>query len=319
MKLRCLVFLLTVTLSPAFAVPDIYCRDKVEVGDVFSVALYPSEGLSNVNLSLVSAKDSSRIPGKLFSARISENLAVAVALIGIPSTVNTGEYALVVQGLYEDNAFSLRRTVFVESRRFLKEDIPLNQSMTDLRAGDDPRKEEEAKHLSALLLQFDPAAAYHSGAFSYPLKEPARESSWFGDRRTYLYVDGGKAGSVHSGIDYAVPVGTPVLACGAGRVIFAGMRILSGNTVVLEHLPGVYSLYYHMDSISIKQGDVVGAGEEIGKSGMTGLVTGPHLHWEIRVGGVAVEPKAFLDRALIDKGWFLGKIYENLPVLMEGR
>jgi murein DD-endopeptidase MepM/ murein hydrolase activator NlpD len=68
-------------------------------------------------------------------------------------------------------------------------------------------------------------------------------------------------------------------------------RIVTGNTVVIEHLPGVFSLYYHLDSIGVDEGDVVEQGERIGTVGMTGLATGPHLHWEIRVGGVPVAPE----------------------------
>ena len=78
-------------------------------------------------------------------------------------------------------------------------------------------------------------------------------------------------------------------------------RVLTGLTVVMEHLPGVYSLYYHMDSIRVEQGQMVEAGMVIGTVGSTGLVTGPHLHWEIRAGGIAVNPDTFIEKPIIDK------------------
>jgi murein DD-endopeptidase MepM/ murein hydrolase activator NlpD len=73
----------------------------------------------------------------------------------------------------------------------------------------------------------------------------------------------------------------------------AEARIVTGNTVILEHLPGVYSIYMHMDSMAVFVGQVVPRGAPIGSSGMTGLSTGPHLHWELRVCGVPCDPEAF--------------------------
>ena len=138
-----------------------------------------------------------------------------------------------------------------------------------------------------------------------------RETSFFGDRRTYLYSDGGKAGAVHHGIDYATPRGTPVHASGAGRVAMAKNRIMTGHTIVLEHLPGVFSLYYHLDGISVREGEMVEAGRKIGESGATGLITGPHLHWEVRAAGNAVEPKILLARPLLDKKALFSMMDDN--------
>jgi murein DD-endopeptidase MepM/ murein hydrolase activator NlpD len=70
----------------------------------------------------------------------------------------------------------------------------------------------------------------------------------------------------------------------------------------------VYSLYYHLDSIQVVQGDPVSAGDLLGKSGSTGLAIGPHLHWEIRVSGENADPDAFLARAVLDKDAILGKL-----------
>ena len=71
-------------------------------------------------------------------------------------------------------------------------------------------------------------------------------------------------------------------------------RISTGWSIVIEHLPGVYSLYYHMDSLTVEKGDMVKQGTLIGYSGATGLATGPHLHWEVRVNGNAVNPDFFV-------------------------
>jgi murein DD-endopeptidase MepM/ murein hydrolase activator NlpD len=109
-------------------------------------------------------------------------------------------------------------------------------------------------------------------------------------------------------VDIGVPTGTEVHASAAGKVALARYRIVTGNTVVLEHLPGVFSLYYHMDSIAVSEGSVVQAGGVLGESGSTGLATGPHLHWEIRVSTENTDPDFFLSRPVLDKNDIINKI-----------
>jgi murein DD-endopeptidase MepM/ murein hydrolase activator NlpD len=101
------------------------------------------------------------------------------------------------------------------------------------------------------------------------------------------------------GLDLAAPVGTPVYSSGDGIVRMARNRIVTGETVVIEHLPGVYSLYYHLDEISVEEGEEIAVGAMIGTVGSTGLATGPHLHWEIRVAGVPVSPEDATKQALL--------------------
>jgi murein DD-endopeptidase MepM/ murein hydrolase activator NlpD len=97
-----------------------------------------------------------------------------------------------------------------------------------------------------------------------------------------------------------------VLACAPGRVVFAGDRIVTGNTIVLEHLPSLFSIYMHLSAISVAEGDLLAAGELLGRVGSTGLSTGPHLHWELRVGPQSVNPEYWLSRPILDKTWLSG-------------
>jgi murein DD-endopeptidase MepM/ murein hydrolase activator NlpD len=124
----------------------------------------------------------------------------------------------------------------------------------------------------------------------------------------YKYSNGSSDTSIHAGIDFGVPKGTAVSACGPGKVVLARNRIVTGNSVIIEHLPGVYSLYYHLDKINATEGAMVTAGELIGQSGATGLATGPHLHWEIRVSGENADPDAFIARPILDKSAILSKL-----------
>ena len=90
-----------------------------------------------------------------------------------------------------------------------------------------------------------------------------------------------------------------VAAAGGGKVAMARERIVTGFTVVVEHLPGVYSLYYHLDGLAVREGQRVSAGDPIGTVGSTGLATGPHLHWEVRAAGVAVDPDVLVAGPLV--------------------
>jgi murein DD-endopeptidase MepM/ murein hydrolase activator NlpD len=190
----------------------------------------------------------------------------------------------------EDMTFTL--PVTVKKKDFDSETIPLNETNTAIRTDTSPARLSQIDTLNAILETRDAGAVYHQGAF-VPPTTAARRTSGFGDRRVYVYSSGRKATSEHYGIDYGVPTGTPVTACGAGKVVLAENRISTGWSVVIEHLPGLYSLYYHMDSLEVKVNQMVKAGDEIGKSGATGLATGPHLHWEIRLNTVAVNPDFF--------------------------
>lgn len=105
----------------------------------------------------------------------------------------------------------------------------------------------------------------------------------------------GKAGSAHAGVDFACDEGTPVYASNAGRVIFSGELQMSGNTIVIEHGNGVQTKYLHMSSRDVKEGDMVEQLQQIGAVGMTGLATGPHLHFEVDISGSCVSPWPLLD------------------------
>ena len=246
---------------------------------------------------------------RAFPVTLTRDIRVAVALLGAPSTLSEGAYE--VRLMDGDGGVEARQELLIGDREFIRETIALNQSLTELRADPDPRKTEEALELIALVAQVNPGAVYSDGSFDLPVQEEFRESSFFGDRRTFAYADGANANAIHYGLDLAAPTGTPVYAAAPGRVAFVGDRIVTGGSVVIEHLPGVYGLYYHLNSVDVNAEDIVTRGEPIGTVGATGLATGPHLHWEIRVAGVPVEPKELLDNALLDRATIYRDIFES--------
>lgn len=142
-------------------------------------------------------------------------------------------------------------------------------------------------------------AAFAAGAPQPLWKGPFRmpiegyHSAGFGSARRY--APGGPV-SYHTGLDLAVPQGTPVHATNDGIVVVAGAYPIKGGLVVIDHGGGVFSMYFHQSKILATVGQHVQTGDVVGLSGTTGLSTGPHLHWEMRVDGVPTNPLAFVDR-----------------------
>jgi murein DD-endopeptidase MepM/ murein hydrolase activator NlpD len=122
----------------------------------------------------------------------------------------------------------------------------------------------------------------------------------FADSRTYLYKGKEVDKQVHLGFDLAVTAQVPILAAHNGTVVHAGDLGIYGNCVILDHGLGVQSLYGHLSSIGVKVGDSVNKGQTLGRSGMTGLAGGDHLHFTMLVGGQQVNPVDWWSKQWID-------------------
>ena len=131
-----------------------------------------------------------------------------------------------------------------------------------------------------------------SGPFVWPWE--GYITSAFGSRRTY----GGAVQSFHTGLDIDGETGDAIVACADGTVALAETLQVRGNAVVIDHGAGILSGYFHLSQIDVQPGQFVHAGEQIGLMGTTGLSTGSHLHWELRVDGVATDPRPWVDQAL---------------------
>jgi murein DD-endopeptidase MepM/ murein hydrolase activator NlpD len=230
-------------------------------------------------------------------------LSFLAALLTVPSTVAQGAAVLRLEGA---EGLIVETPLAIADRKFVFEVIELNSALTELRTEPDPQKTAESNRLQAILGRVG-NELHCAGLFSPPVTS-TRRTSFFGDRRVFQYSNGKSDTSIHAGVDFGVPTGTQVTACGAGRVVLAAPRIVTGNSVVIEHLPGVYSLYYHLNAIEVKEGSMVEAGTRLGLSGATGLATGPHLHWELRVNGENTDPDAWTARPILDKDAILSKI-----------
>lgn len=141
-----------------------------------------------------------------------------------------------------------------------------------------------------------PAGAAAHRPVAHPVAHPssgaavAHRSSGFGWRSDPFHGER----KFHSGVDLSAPMGTPIAAARAGTVIHAGPAGGYGNLVIVDHGNGITSRYAHCSAIDVQKGDPVAAGQPIARVGSTGRSTGPHLHFEVRNGGTAIDPESWL-------------------------
>jgi murein DD-endopeptidase MepM/ murein hydrolase activator NlpD len=153
-------------------------------------------------------------------------------------------------------------------------------------------EEQSSRELENIIqgLQNPNAKSQGTGKFAWPLPGYHRITSPFGWRmHPILHVN-----KLHTGEDIAGPVGTPIVAADSGTVIFRGYMNGYGNVIVIDHGGGLSTLYAHMSAFSVAKGAKVNKGDRIGKVGMTGWTTGPHLHFEVRKNGTPVNPTAYV-------------------------
>ena len=149
--------------------------------------------------------------------------------------------------------------------------------------------ERESAYTKEVVSRYSPEQLWEPGGFVRPV--PGRITSPFGQQRTYS--TGGS--SSHIGVDLKAADGDPVVATARGRVVIAQEMIVRGGFVCIDHGRGLFSLYNHLSRLDVAEGQVVEAGERIGLAGSTGVVTGPHLHFEVRLTTWAVDPLALIE------------------------
>src|ERR1051326_913486 len=211
------------------------------------------------------------------------------ALVGIDLDVKPGRHVVTIEadGTQAVHLLDVRAKQF-PSRRLTVDEAFVNppESMRE-------RIARDAKTLAAVWASPAPDRLW-TAPFVRPVPQPA--NSRFGTRSIY----NGAARSIHGGADFLRPSGTPVRAPSAGRVAIAHDLYFTGNTVVIDHGLGLFSMLAHLSAIDVHEGDSVAAGEIVGRVGATGRVTGPHLHWAVRASGARVDPLAVL--ALLGTG-----------------
>jgi hypothetical protein len=208
-----------------------------------------------------------------------------VAVVGIPLEALPGVHTLQVR----HGATALPPVSFtVQGKDYAVQHITLkNRRMVDPTAADLQRIAREKTRLEAVFARWSDAAP---GDLTMQQPVSGDFSSPFGLRRFF----NDQPRKPHSGLDIAAPQGTPVHAPMAARVIDTGNYFFNGNTVFLDHGQGLITMYCHLERIAVTPGEQVARGTVIGTVGMTGRVTGPHLHWSVSLNRIMVDPMLLL-------------------------
>lgn len=209
------------------------------------------------------------------------------AVVGIPLETQPGQHTIKVkdpkhQQYIQELPFTVHDKKYPEEWLTIKQQRYVTPDKQQL-----ARISEESARLKAAYAKFDPIPLD-----TIDMEAPAkgRFSSPFGLKRFFNK----QPRNPHSGLDIAAKAGTPVHAALGGKVIVTGNFYFNGNTVVIDHGQGLKSVYCHLQEMTTTPGSKLQQGDLIGKVGMTGRVTGPHLHWTVILNNTKVDPKAFL-------------------------
>jgi murein DD-endopeptidase MepM/ murein hydrolase activator NlpD len=208
------------------------------------------------------------------------------ALAGIHALTSAGGYPLLLEAVEAESGdrLTMQETFTVTRAGFGTYNIVVSQDRQGLLDAD--LAEAERQKVNAVYAGVSGERLWN-GTFGLPLAGELRVTASFGQRRSY---NGGPVSSYHSGQDLGADTGVPVLAPITATVVLAEPLDVRGNAVILDHGLGVFTGFWHLSRVDVTVGQTVGRGEIVGLVGNTGLSTGPHLHWEMRVLGVPVDP-----------------------------
>ena len=206
------------------------------------------------------------------------------SLLGIDLGTKAGSYVVSFEGLSGGHtATNATTTITIRSRVFGTRVLSVDDAFVNPPGPLIARITNEAAELEGLWTQSAPSRLWSDG-FTRPVPGPANGA--FGTRSIF----NGLPRQPHGGADILSPAGTPVHAPNSGRVVLARDLYFTGNTVVIDHGLGIFSLLAHFSMVDVHEGDTVTRGDGIGEVGATGRVTGPHLHWAVRMNGARVDP-----------------------------
>lgn len=213
------------------------------------------------------------------------------AVVGFPPDAQPAAVPLVVAGTDRaGNRADWQGTLQVVLGEFPRAELDVSAELLPL-LGPDVRAEEDAR-LAATYAKVTQPRLWE-GPFAMPVQGPIVTE--FGEVRSY---NGGPYGGHHGGVDFAAPPDRPVLAPNRGRVALVDEARLRGKLVILDHGLGVFTTYAHLSTIDVQVGQVVERSQPFAMEGSTGLSTGPHLHWEMWVGGANVDPIEWTERTV---------------------
>ena len=242
-------------------------------------------GVATVNLGS-SFKDTSKVFFKKNRVLTKSDKNEWLALIGLPLKIKAGQHKI---SIIDTNGKKTYKTFFVKNKDYETRHITIsNKRMVSPTKKDIERHYKEKPLMVAALKTWSERKNTQTNFIS-PVE--GRFSSIFGLKRIYNKQ---KRIRRHTGLDIAAPQGTKIISPAKGRVIRTGAYFFTGNTVFVDHGQGLITMYCHLNKTHVKAGQELAQGENIGTIGMTGRVSGPHLHWVVSLNNTKVDPKLFI-------------------------
>ncbi len=228
-----------------------------------------------------------------FQARGSGQIGHYLGLLGIDMEEKPGTHELAIEINYPDHPRHLSYHVLVLKEKFPTQHLKLPKDKVDLSEQDLARVKVEQEQVRLALSGASPQRLW-SGSFIEPVH--GHISGAFGRAR----IINGQPRNPHNGEDVAAPLGTDVLAMNDGVVRLTADHFFSGKGVFLDHGLGLYSMYFHLSEVLVKDGETVKRGGVVGKVGASGRASGPHLHLGVKINGARVDPYALIKLPLGD-------------------
>jgi murein DD-endopeptidase MepM/ murein hydrolase activator NlpD len=205
--------------------------------------------------------------------------------VGVDLDSRPGEHAVDVTFRFADGrSRTHREPITVRGQQYPTTELTVEERYVELSPEDQARADREGAETNAI---YDTLTLerYWTEPFHVPV-QGATDGRNFGHRRVF----NGQPRAPHSGADLRAKTGTPIYAANRGRVVLAKDLFYSGNAVFIDHGLGLYTTYLHLSGIDVAVGDMVERGQRLGTAGATGRVTGPHLHWGVRILDARVDP-----------------------------
>jgi murein DD-endopeptidase MepM/ murein hydrolase activator NlpD len=281
--LGCALFLLSLLAGHALARPGgkatVTQPTEVFQGDIVAIKI-PGIGLTTVEGRM----------GRVTIPFYRNPKGYYTALVGADLEAKPGLMTLTVKGTTSTGTErNSQVTLRIKPKSFKKESFSVAAEFDRLSPETLERIRNDQEEFSRAFMSSVPEPLWE-GAFVLPISSEV--TSPFGYRR----VINGAPRTPHTGVDLKAVLGTPVVAPNHGRVALVGDFFFSGHSVVLDHGGGLYTVYFHLAEYQVELGAPVRKGDVIGLSGMTGRVTGPHLHWGARINGARIDPFELLNK-----------------------
>ncbi|MFP4082650.1 MAG: M23 family metallopeptidase [Candidatus Aminicenantes bacterium] len=212
-----------------------------------------------------------------------------LAFLGLDLGLEPGTYNMKIYIQKSDGGWeSLEKKIVVQAKEFPVKRLWVKEKYVIPPPEVRERIKRESNILRSIYARFTPQWL---GEEKFVIPTSGKVLDNFGERRIY----NNKPRSPHGGVDISAPAGNPVKASNSGIVVLSTDLYFAGRTVIIDHGLGLFTIYCHFSKIAVKRGEQVKKGEIIGEVGATGRVTGPHLHWGVKILGSRVDPFSVLD------------------------